>query len=314
MQNKNHKKTEQWHSDINITKDFAKTIIEQQFPELSPIIIKNIGQGWDNKVFLVNEQLIFRLPHREIAATLIERENAVLRYLQNRVKLKIPNPSYLGQPSENYPYHFHGYPIIPGISGCHANLSDSIRKKSVVKLAEFLNKLHSITESEARAIGAKQQVHDRTDAAQAIIALTERVEKINARNITSINLNIFNEEMKIASAVHLSKTNALIHGDLYSRHLIFDKEEFIGIIDWGDVGINHPAVDLGVVFSFFPTECHPAFFEIYGTIDHQTHAYARFLGLYSALTVMLYGHDTNDTRLVQEAKDSVRRINPKLLK
>lgn len=45
----------------------------------------------------------------------------------------------------------------------------------------------------------------------------------------------------------------------------------------------------------------------------ETHAYARFLGLYSAITLMLYGHDIKDPQLVQEAKESLLRINSKLL-
>ena len=304
---------ELWHPDINITDGFAKTIIEKQFHELAPLKIKCIGEGWDNKVFLVNDQFVFRFPHREIAATLIERENAVLAHLQDRVTLKIPNPIYVGKPDHNYPYHFHGYQMITGKSGCHANLSASDRNTSITKLAEFLKRLHSITESEARTIEAKDQVFDRTDADRAINSLTERVEKINARNIASINLSVFDEEMKTASAISLPKMKVLVHGDLYCRHLMFDQEELVGIIDWGDVGINNPAVDLGVVFSFYPADCHKDFFDIYGDIDSQICAYARFLGLYSAITVMLYGHDIEDPQLVQEAKASILRINWKLL-
>ncbi len=304
---------ELWHPDINITDDFAKSILIKQFPRLSPVKIKCIGEGWDNKVFLVNDQFIFRFPHREIAASLIERENTVLEHLQDLVNLKLPNPIYVGKPGGNYPYHFHGYQMINGKSGYHANLSATSRNKSITKLAKFLKRLHSITEAKAGAIGAKDQVFDRTDVVKAVNALTDRVEKINARNIALINLSAFNEEMKIAAAVNLPKTKVLVHGDLYCLHLMFDNEELVGIIDWGDVGINNPAVDLGVIFSFYPTDCHQTFFDIYGDIDSQTHAYARFLGLYSAITVMLYGHDIDDVQLVQEAKESILRINSKLL-
>lgn len=304
---------ELWHPDINITVDSATTIIAKQFPDLAPSKIKCIGEGWDNKVFLVNDQLIFRFPHREIAATLIERENAVLAHLQARVTLKIPNPIYVGKPDDNYPYHFHGYQVIDGKSGCHANLSASARNRSITELADFLKRLHSITEMEAQTIGAKDQVFDRTDADRAINALAERVEKINARNIALIDLKVFDNEMKIAAAVNLPTKKVLVHGDLYCRHLMFEQEELVGIIDWGDVGINNPAVDLGVVFSFYPAHCHQVFFDIYGALDSETHAYARFLGLYSAITVMLYGHDIEDPQLVQEAKESLLRINSKLL-
>ena len=102
----------------------------------------------------------------------------------------------------------------------------------------------------------------------------------------------------------------LVHGDLYSRHLLFDKGKLSGIIDWGDTAINHACVDLAVVFSFFPSECQEAFLEIYGDVDPENWQYARFLGLYSSLTVMLYAHDVGDMALFEEAKRSAARVNP----
>lgn len=304
--------TELWHSDINITDDFARKMIERQFSELAPVEIKCIGEGWDNKVFLVNEKYIFRFPHRKIAATLIERENSVLKHLQSILNLKIPNPIYIGMPNADYPYHIQGYQIIDGVSGCHAALTLSERISSIKKLAIFLKKLHSIHEKQAREIGADYQVFDRMDVNGTINNFTERVDKINIRKIASIDLQVFNQEIQIAKAIKLPVTKVLVHGDLYCRHLMFDKSELVGIIDWGDVGINNPAVDLSVIFSFYPESCHGTFFDIYGSVDSQTLTYARFLGLYSAMTIMLYGHDINDTQLVHEARDSILRINPKL--
>ena len=304
---------ELWHPDLKITDDFVKIILAKQFPELSPTKIKCIGEGWDNKVFLVNDQFVFRFPHREIAATLIKRENSVLGYLQELVNLKIPNPIYVGEPDDNYPYHFHGYQMINGQSVCHANLSATIRNKSITRLAGFLKRLHSITEAKARSIGTEDQVFDRTDVTRAVNALTERVKKINARNIALVNLSRFDEEMKIAFAVNLPATKVLVHGDLYCRHLMFDNEELVGIIDWGDVGINSPVVDLGIVFAFYPVSYHQKFFDIYGEVDSQSYAYARFLGLYSVITSMLYAHDIDACQLKQEAKEAILRINPKLI-
>ncbi len=306
--------TELWHADIVITDDLAKNIIGKQFDELAPVTLKCIGEGWDNKVFLVNEQYIFRFPRREIAAGLIERENVVLKQLQKIVNLKVPNPIYSGKPSDEYPYYFHGYPMIPGLSGCHAELKEHERVKSIAPFAEFLRRLHSIDEAKARGMGAKDQIFDRTDVDNGCVQLLERALKINDRNIAKIDRDIFDEEMQIAKGIQLPKTKVLVHGDLYSRHLMFDKNELIGIIDWGDVGINSPAVDLGVVFSFYPENCHQAFFDIYGAVDQQTLGYARFLGLYSAITVMLYGYDVDDKQLMSEARHAILRINAKLLK
>lgn len=299
--------------DINLTDDFVQSIFEKQFPELTPVKINCIAEGWDNKIFFVNDQFIFKFPHRKTAALIIEQEHTVLSHLQGLVGLKIPNPIYTGKSTDDYPYNFYGYQMIKGESVCNTDLSVTTRNLSVTKLAEFLKRLHSMDETKARTMGAVDSVFDRTDINKVMKYLMKGVEKINTRNIPSINLTVLNEEMKTVASVQLPKAKVLVHGDLYCRHLMFDHNDLVGIIDWGHVGINHPAVDLGVVFSFYPTDCHQAFFDIYGNIDSQTHVYARFLGLYSAIIVMLYGYDIGDAQLVQEAKDSILRINRKLL-
>lgn len=105
----------------------------------------------------------------------------------------------------------------------------------------------------------------------------------------------------------------LVHGDLYCRHLLFNQGKLSGIIDWGDTGINHKAVDLSVMWSFYPPSCHSLFFELYGEVNPITWQYARFLGLYIMLTILLYGHAIDDKLLVAEATRAIRCINEDLL-
>ena len=85
--------SEQWHADILITEELAKNCLQDQFPLLSPIkTIKCIGEGWDNKVFLVNEKIIFRFPRRKIAVELMERENKIIKKSSISSKYCYPKP------------------------------------------------------------------------------------------------------------------------------------------------------------------------------------------------------------------------------
>jgi aminoglycoside phosphotransferase (APT) family kinase protein len=307
--------TEQWHADIEVTESIVKTCLQDQFPALAPIkSIRCIGEGWDNKVFLINEKIIFRFPRREIAVELIERENNLLKNLQSLFTVDIPKPGYIGHPSIDYPYPFHGYVMIDGVSGCHANLSAQERVASLPILATFLKQLHNINEAEALAIGAKPQLIDRTNLSRMVDSLNERIDKIIARELCSIHRIVFQEEMKKAQEINLSLANkCLVHGDLYCRHLLFNQKKLTGIIDWGDAGINHRSVDLAVIWSFYPKSCHSLFFTMYGEVDSSAWQYARFLALYGMLTVLLYAHDINDALLVTESMDAIKRINPALL-
>lgn len=302
---------EQWHAEIVITDTLVKECLQMQFPDLLPIHLKCIGEGWDNKVYLINENIIFRFPRRKIAVELIERENTVLQILQHQFNLEIPNPMFHGKPLPLYPYPFHGYKMIKGIAGCYESLTEEQRIASLPPLADFLKKLHHL--DAPQAIKLKPYVFNRTNTPQSVEALQDRLHKIMTRNIVPINKAVFDLEMIAALQIQLPNDKCLIHGDLYSRHLMFQQGHLTGIIDWGDIGINNKSVDLAVIWSFYPQSCHPLFFEHYGAVDAATWLYARFLGIYSSLTVILYADDIGDKPLLYEAINSVKRINPDLV-
>ena len=305
---------EPWHADIQITDEFVRTCLQDQFPFLAPIkTMQCIGEGWDNKVFLVNEKIIFRFPRRKIGAELIERENNLLKNLQSMFSLDIPNPQYIGHPTENYPYPFHGYTMIKGISTYHANLSLQDRIANLPKLANFLKQLHGIDESKALSLGAKPQMFDRSIASRLVKALNERIDKVMNQKLCHVNQEVFQQEMIAAQKINLSDDKCLVHGDLYSRHLLFNEGQLTGIIDWGDVGINHKSIDLSVIWSFYPRHCHSLFFELYGTVDSATWQYARFVALHVMFAMLLYGHDIGNEFLMTESMDTIKRINMDLL-
>jgi|GEM_PF-314891 len=306
---------EEWHADITITEELVKSCLQAQFPSLMPIkTIKNIGEGWDNKVFLINDNLIFRFPRRKIAVELLEHENKILTKLPSFSPLAIPTPQYLGQPSSYYPYPFQGYHLIKGVAACHAQLSLQDRIASLPAMADFLKQLHRINEQQALEMGVEAQAFDSAAITKTVQTLNKRVSKIIERRLCPINKNCFQQEINAIQQLPLSFTDrCLIHGDLDSRHLLFDNGKLTGIIDWGDMGISHKATDLAIIWIFYPANCHPSFFAMYGAVDAATWQYARFIGLYTAFTSLLYGHDIGDALLVLDAINTLKRINPNLL-
>lgn len=304
---------EEWHPDVDVTDSLANSLIQSQFESIGPIrTLTCIGEGWDNKVYLVNDALIFRFPHREISSQLIARENQVLAHIHDLMPLDVPHPHYHGHPTDTYPFVFHGYQKIEGVSASHAHLTLAQRENSVAPLALFLKALHQIPEETALRYGASHQVFDRSDITRLLTLLEKRVDKLINEKIADIDQTVFNQEITLAKSIKLPTVNTLVHGDLYSRHLMFNEGRLTGIIDWGDTGINIPAVDLGVVYSFYPPTCHAEFFKIYGTIDSHAHAFARFIGLYIALTVLLYARDMQDRLLESEARQGIQWISPDL--
>jgi aminoglycoside phosphotransferase (APT) family kinase protein len=93
----------------------------------------------------------------------------------------------------------------------------------------------------------------------------------------------------------------LCHGDLYTRHLLVNGDGLAtGVIDWGDVHLGNPAVDLAIGHVFLPPEARRPFLDAYGAVDGTAWAFARLRALNYALVLMLYGHDTGEAATLRE--------------
>ena len=91
----------------------------------------------------------------------------------------------------------------------------------------------------------------------------------------------------------------LIHGDLYFPHLLLEGGQLSGVIDWGDVHIGDPAMDLAIAFQYFPASARPQFFESYGSSSDDMLLRARLWATYSSVTLIWYGHHNNKQDLIE---------------
>jgi len=304
---------EEWHADIQITEELVRSCLQEQFPALMPIKeVKCLGEGWDNKSYLINNEIIFRFPRRKASVELLEQENRILNSLPAFFPIEIPHLKYIGYPTSRYPYPYHGYPLIKGVSAYQAQLSEQERLASLPILANFLKKLHSLNEKQALTLGAKLQVFNKDTVNKTIDILREQVTKIRDKWF-HVNNDCFAQELEIVQKLAIPyEDKCFVHADLDCRHLIFNEKKLVGIIDWGDMGIDNRAIDLAIIWIFYPNNCHEQFFEIYGKVDPATWQYARFIGLYSAFTLLIYGLDISDALLVKDAIATIKKLNPNM--
>jgi aminoglycoside phosphotransferase (APT) family kinase protein len=66
------------------------------------------------------------------------------------------------------------------------------------------------------------------------------------------------------------------------------------VIDWGDVHLGDPAIDLSIAFSFFPLAARTTFRQAYGPVDGATWDRARFRALHYGVLLTDYGTDIGD--------------------
>lgn len=297
-----------WTPEHAVTPELARELIEEQFPDLAPVRIEPLGDGWDNTAFLVCGEWVFRFPRREVAVALIETECALLPSIAPHVPLPIPVPLEPGRPGPRFPWPFAGYRRIPGRSACGAELEEAQRRRAAAPLARFLSALHAFPADEAALLGAGPDTLGRLD-------VTKRCREIEKRLAEAQRLGLLDDPgpwRAIAEAAPRSWTprdSILVHGDFYSRHVLVDDAGLpCGVIDWGDVHLGEPALDLSIAHGFLPRSAHDAFRDAYGPIDEDTWAMARFRALQSATVTLVYGHDVGDEALMREARTALRHL------
>lgn len=289
-----------WQAEFDINLSLAQQLIESQFPELAPAGCEKLGEGWDNLAVLVNQQIVFRFPKRSLAVDLMNLECEFFAKSTHALPLPTPKPVFIGKPTPAYPYPFAGYPMLPGTTADQAHLTHEERCHLAKPLAQFLKALHSLSIQIPTDPIGRLDVPNRWPK---VYANLQRIEELKLFKDTKILFEVLNSLKQVRS----TPGNLVVcHGDLYSKHLLVDTErQLCGVIDWGDVHLGNPAVDLAIVFSFLSREARAHFWETYGAVDFVTQELAKFRALFSSTTLVIYAHDIGDTDLLEEALESL---------
>lgn len=288
-----------WTADIEIDAALAKRLVASQFPQFAAAPFEPFGMGWDNAAYLAGGRTVFRLPRRRIAATLMEREIAVLPHLAPHLPLPISSPVFAGAPTPAYPWPFAGYDLIPGTTACGFELSSAVRDALAEPLARFLRAMHGIDPGPLRARGLPPDEIGRLDHAKRIALTRERLPALAAAGIAAAAPLAAWLEAHPPLAID-DRLCRVVHGDLYGRHVVLDgAHRPAGIIDWGDVHAGDPALDIAIAHLMLPRSAHGAFRAAYGPIDERTWEAARYRAIYHAVLEVDYGLRAPDPGMVR---------------
>jgi len=299
----------QWDPEWTIEPQTALRLIKEQFPELSPENIHLLGAGWDNTAFIIDETFVFRFPRREISLPLLETEWVALPKLAPHLPVPIPVPTRKGASTPDFPHPFIGYRMLPGHTACGSDLSEEERVALAKPIAKFLFALHSIPKSEITGCPIHDDNRNRIDGSLITANLKKTFEELSLLGLLE------NGEQLAATVENLQyfrepAVSCIVHGDFYVRHLlVHDSRHLSGVIDWGDVHVGDPAIDLAIMYSFLPPKAHKTFLETYGPLSKETLALAKLRALLGSSFLVLFGHHSNDRAILREGLRSLKMLS-----
>jgi aminoglycoside phosphotransferase (APT) family kinase protein len=290
-----------WTPDLAVEEPLVRGLLAQ-FPELDGASVRRLATGWDNSVWVVDERYAFRIPHREAAIPGVERELAVLPELAPRLPLPVPRPVFVGVPDAGYPWPFFGAELLPGEEAGSAELDDDRRLAVALELARFLRSLHAV---EVDSL-LPHDPNGREDMAKRCPLARQELEQLERLGVWHAPAEA--EEL-LASAERLPPPEAPVvaHGDLHFRHLLVDRGHASGVIDWGDVCVADPAIDLPLLWCFVAPGQRPAFLDAYGALTEAQLIRARVLALQLCATLAHYGRVEGHEAVEQAGVDGLER-------
>jgi aminoglycoside phosphotransferase (APT) family kinase protein len=298
-----------WAPEVEVSPALATALIESQCPALAPATLDLMGEGWDNIAYLVNREWVFRFPRRAIAVPLLETEGRVLPALAPRLPCPVPTPEWFGRPDATYKWPFLGYRCLDGDVASDVGLNDAARAALAAPLARFLRALHDVPLLEAQAWGVPPDLIGYLDKGRIERLARPALSDLAGRGIiddASLWLEVLDAGL---AALPLSGPLSVVHGDFYSRHILVDGAgRMTGVIDFGDLHLDHPALDLSVVWTVLPPRARRAFFAIYGEVNAATQAVARLRALMSGLAQEAYGRDVGDANIEREGVASLHSV------
>jgi aminoglycoside phosphotransferase (APT) family kinase protein len=295
-----------WTPEIEVTADLAAELIGAQFPVLSQAGIAPIDIGWDNTVYLVGGEWVFRFPRRQVAVATIVREIGALPRLAPLLPLPVPVPEFAGAASDRYPWPFWGARLLPGTELAEAGLADRERGPAARALGNFPRVLHDPALAGRPGVTLAADPNGRCDVAARARLAGEIIARLIRDRIWGPDSGLLDLLGQAERAVPPSVPDppaVLCHGDLHVRHLLIGSGGLAsGVIDWGDMCLADPALDLSLAYSGFAGQPRAELLAAYGGgPDPRRELTARVLAIFLSAMLAEYARAQNRPGLLSES-------------
>lgn len=224
-----------------------KQAILTHYPDLPIASISFLGEGWANRLCLVNKTLIFRFPLDGNSEQQLLREISLLPVLIPELPLPIPEYKYIVLNSEKYPFAFVGYERIPGVS--IPQPSHSLRQATWWRrqAGAFLTALHRIPLRKVMAVGLEGYPAARAWR-DALAAKHGPYERHVCPLLTAAQCQAMLSylEKAVCDERMVAFSPVVLHQDFAFHNFLVDleKQQITGVIDFGSISTGDPAVDV----------------------------------------------------------------------
>ena len=271
------------HSDeVSIDVELVRNLLAEQFPNWAYLPVTAVrSTGTVNAIYRLGDDKYVRLPRLKDWADCLQKELLWLPKVAPQISLAIPEPLAAGLPGSGYPFAWAVYRWIAGRTLDGRSRCSDLQVAEI--LAGFIKQVRQVN-----LAGAPRSSRDRplrlrdTEARQAIAAARGMLDADAATSAWELALQ----------APEWDKRPFWTHGDLLPPNLLWEQGRLKAVIDFGNMGIGDPAVDVIPAWTMFGEAAREHFRQVL-EVDKATWARSRGFALHQALLIIPYYHKTN---------------------
>ena len=276
--------------------------IEQENQGLAVRSVCFLGEGWNTRAFMVNDELVFRFPKRRDHWEELDREIKFLAFAHGKLPLAVPQYVTAMPDSPAAPC---GYAAYRYICGQEMDLTTRAREKSAAAeaIATFLRTLHDLQPNPG--VSSILPRENERLVAEEYLARAEReiVPKLPSSEANALRKQF---ETYLRAPQNFCFQPVVLHADLSKEHVLMKDGAIVGVIDFGDVNWGDPDYDFMYLFVDFGQTFIEEVARKYGHPDiGQLGGKLRFYGIVNEIDTILYGAER---ALVGQGKVAWRRL------
>jgi aminoglycoside phosphotransferase (APT) family kinase protein len=238
----------------------VEELVRGQHSDLLTGPLREMPAGFDNTIWRMGDDLVVRLPRRQIAVPLLKSEQRWLPELAARLPLLVPVPLRVGRPSELFPWP---WTITKWIEGTPGNLVEpTVLRHAARPLGDFFRALHREAPKDAPTNAFRDVLLRRHDG-----VFHDRLDQTDDSVRRDDVLRVWEASL---DADPWTAAPQWIHGDPHPANLIVRDEVLVGVVDFGDLCAGDPATDLAGGLLALPFDALDTFFRAYGTPNEAT--------------------------------------------
>lgn len=215
-------------------------VVAAQFPQLAEAPVRRFGAGWDNELYSVGADWIFRMPKRAERLPWLKREIEVMAIVGGALGAEVPRFEYVGAPSPEFPYPFVGYRRLAGAGADESGVTDLAALST--DIGRLLSELHRIDPEQIPATPGGRERAPWSDLREELTAQADVVRPLLVADLLA------RAEPYLAGEVTEPPQDGpcrFIHNDICPDHLLVDPAtgRLTGLIDFTDAMVGEVVLD-----------------------------------------------------------------------